>query len=330
VTGDTDRHALKELLEAKLSEEQTVKKIFLAKNKDGDFKYQGYAQAIIPSILLNDFSLHSGNIGVVNGKELVRVDFGAAFRGLDPEIHPFKSIAGNLGFEKNYFLRDHPKERYQNAEFVQEAHRMANVDLVKVIQESWKKIEKSYSPEDRQAFCKQIGMVDKSPSSARVQDYLITRMGERQESLKRFAEEITKEMEKEKWDNIEIATKVLINKPTGSPPKDVELTEITNKAPRTVGSIKTPKKPLEKSWDLRDMEYLTLEDITTMADERRNKKKNDSNSLDKDFHMENLTEEDIKGINEIRKALRYNKIVANSGNDFHGPAVKKSSQILTH
>jgi len=58
--------------------------------------YTGFEQIAPTSLLISDFDMHTGNIGVVRDKDgkkpkLVRIDFGGAFRNLDDDdgsIHP--------------------------------------------------------------------------------------------------------------------------------------------------------------------------------------------------------------------------------------------------
>jgi hypothetical protein len=97
-------------------------------------------------------------MGVVdrNGKkELVRIDFGAAFRKLAPKINPKNSIRNRLKFEKNYFLRDHPKERTYSKQFADELRRESKVDLTPRIEKSWAKLIENYdNPSERYAILK--------------------------------------------------------------------------------------------------------------------------------------------------------------------------------
>ncbi len=95
---------------------QSPKGKLVAKTKEGKWKYTDYEQSLVTSLLVGDFSVHSGNMGVIgkdgdDQKKLVRIDFGAAFRDFTSEINPYKSVKNRMGYEKNYFLRDHPVVR---------------------------------------------------------------------------------------------------------------------------------------------------------------------------------------------------------------------------
>lgn len=145
--------------------QQYVRKGLSKRDKKGEFKYKNYAKITVASLLLGDRSVHSGNIGVVdkNGQsELVRIDFGAAFRELPSDIEPMKSMKNRAGFEKNYFLRDHPRKRIFSAEFSAELKREAEIDLKPSIEKAWNEIIKNYDNEVEQyaitAFGKQIGV----------------------------------------------------------------------------------------------------------------------------------------------------------------------------
>ena len=62
-------------------------------------EYTGLPQVIATSLLIGDFDVHWGNIGVVRDKgkkpKLVRIDFGAAFEKLNKKINPH-SISEHL------------------------------------------------------------------------------------------------------------------------------------------------------------------------------------------------------------------------------------------
>ena len=86
---------------------KSPKSAFKRKTK-GTYEYNGYEQTMVTSLLLGGFSVHSGNIGVIDiegekGKEpkkqLVRIDFGAAFRDFTDDINPYRDIPNRRGIK---------------------------------------------------------------------------------------------------------------------------------------------------------------------------------------------------------------------------------------
>lgn len=188
------------------------------KRKSGDaYEYSGYEKAMVTSLLLGDFSVHSGNIGVIDiagGKEktpkkqLVRIDFGAAFRNFTDDINPYQDIPNRGGvkfknkypdkplparYQKNYFLRDHPKERTMNKAFSAELRRVAEIDLTPVVEARWVEIDKNFNSKTIQAFAKQIKVpgADKGEvTPEQIKAHFTETMKKRQQSLKDMACEI--------------------------------------------------------------------------------------------------------------------------------------------
>ncbi len=170
----------------------------------GEHVYQHYEKAIVASLLLADQSVHSGNIGVVDRdgkKQLVRIDFGAAFRTMSPEINPIKSNRSDIVLQKNYFLRDHPKRRIFTEEFSAELKREAAIDLKPRIEKAWNEIVKNYDNEQERGaiteFGRQIGvpesvlnLEDKGQQFSQIKDHFSKVMKQRQQSQKDMAFEI--------------------------------------------------------------------------------------------------------------------------------------------
>ena len=166
--------------------------------------YQNYEKTVVASLLMADQSVHSGNIGVVDRggkKQLVRIDFGAAFRKMSPEINPIKSNKAHVVLQKNYFLRDHPKRRIFTEEFSAELKREAAININPRIEKAWNEIIKNYdNPQERGAiteFGRQIGvpenvlnLEDKGKQFSQIKDHFAKVMKQRQQSQKDMAFEI--------------------------------------------------------------------------------------------------------------------------------------------
>ncbi len=164
------------------------------KNNDGTYRYTGYEKALVTSLLVGDFSVHSGNMGVIGQdtdqqKKLVRIDFGAAFRDFSPDINPYKSVKNRLGQEKNYFLRDHPKERIISKEFSDELRKVGSENLDNLIAEKWADIEKNFDDKTVKSFGNQLGL-GKGAKPDEIKEHLATTFHKRQQSFKDMANEI--------------------------------------------------------------------------------------------------------------------------------------------
>ena len=124
-------------------------------------------------------------------KQLVRIDFGAAFRKMSPEINPIKSNKAHVVLQKNYFLRDHPKRRVFAEEFSAELKREAAININPRIEKAWNEIIKNYdNPQERGAiteFGRQIGvpenilnLEDKGKQFSQIKDHFAKVMKQRQ------------------------------------------------------------------------------------------------------------------------------------------------------
>lgn len=178
-------------------------------------KYTGYEAAIVASILIGDYSMHSGNMGVIdarhkdgenkgekidNKREIVRIDFGAAFREetFQTEIDPYKSNkehmfgVGPLKIEneKNYFLRDHPEEKIISQEFADELKRLSSREttdrLKEAVTKAWQEIDEQFTSQAKEDFGKRIG----AKTTQEIPEKLQERLEARQQGLQNMATEI--------------------------------------------------------------------------------------------------------------------------------------------
>ena len=166
-------------------------KVFRKGLKQND--YSGFPEVMATSLLIGDFDVHWGNIGVVSDKKLVRLDFGAAFDHLKDEINPH-SISEHLpGLGPTNHFRDFPRTMKLNENFIAELERVSKENLDQVIDNSFKELEKFYSPETIKDFGKRLGVQfekDDRYIANTVKNRLKERMKERQVSLKNFATEL--------------------------------------------------------------------------------------------------------------------------------------------
>ncbi|NRB10809.1 MAG: hypothetical protein HRU35_04255 [Rickettsiaceae bacterium] len=176
------------------------------KNKD----YKGYAQAFVSRLWVRDYSVHSGNFGIREMQQddlgykkgdlvYTNIDPGAAFRKANfaNDINPFKSIKSKWRrghHEKNYFLRDHPKEKIFSKEFSEELKKVAQEDIEEVVEEAWKEVCDNFDDKTIKKFGKQIGVsddkLDKDNFKEEIHEHFSEKMKARQESLLNMAFEI--------------------------------------------------------------------------------------------------------------------------------------------
>ena len=173
-------------------------KIFRSGLKENE--YTGFPQVMATSLLIGDFDVHWGNIGVVRDKgqkpKLVRIDFGAAFERLNQEINPH-SISEHLpGFGPTNHFKEFPREMKLNDEFIQELERVSKLNLDDVIDQSFQELQEVYSEEALIEFGNRLGInlqhnIDNQKDiSETIKNHLKEVMRARQTSLKNFATEL--------------------------------------------------------------------------------------------------------------------------------------------
>jgi hypothetical protein len=173
--------------------------------------YTGFPEVMVTSLLIGDFDVHWGNIGVVRNPnqdpKLVRIDFGAAFNSLKGEIAPH-SISQHLpGFGPTNHFREFPREMKLNDNFIKELERVAKIDLSQAIDNAFEELESFYSPQALKQFGERLGVTfnDDNNISTTIKNHLSDIIKERQTSLKNFATElkidlcISKDAETGEW-----------------------------------------------------------------------------------------------------------------------------------
>jgi len=116
-------------------------------------KYQGFEKVAPPSLLLNDFDMHVGNIGVLRENkpeelpELVRIDFAGSLLKLSNKIKPHSFLRHlPLRGPTNHY-REFPSSLKNNHKFANSILAAAKVDINATIDESFKEMSKYYSDE---------------------------------------------------------------------------------------------------------------------------------------------------------------------------------------
>lgn len=116
-----------------------------------DIKYQGFEKIAPASLLLNDFDMHVGNIGVIRIKdseelpELVRIDFAGSLLKLSNKIAPNSHLNNMplLGPTNHY--REFPRFLKNNHPFADSLLAASKFDINSTIDKSFQEISKYYS-----------------------------------------------------------------------------------------------------------------------------------------------------------------------------------------
>lgn len=126
-------------------------------------KYRDFAKVAATSLLIGDFDIHTGNIGVVreSGKDprLVRIDFGRAFDAFGADVNPESFMEHLPGLGPTNHFREFPVHLRQNKEFVDELRRVSKIDMTKSISDSVDELAQTYGPTGLKEFMsKKLGL----------------------------------------------------------------------------------------------------------------------------------------------------------------------------
>lgn len=169
--------------------------------KDGKPEYTGFPESMATSLLLGDFDVHTGNVGAVgekgSKKKLVRIDFAAALKDLDDELHPHSHIRHPVGFGPTNHFKEYPRELRLSPEMAEHAMKVGSEDLDKTINESMGEVAEKFSIDSLKQFAKKVGvkkdifesLSEKKEVKEAISNHLKTKMKARQKSLKNFAAE---------------------------------------------------------------------------------------------------------------------------------------------
>jgi len=166
-----------------------------------ELNYQGFEQVAPTSLLIGDFDMHTGNIGVIRPKDgsdpkLVRIDFGGAFTKLSDNVHPHSHSRHIVGLGPTNHFREFPRKLKLNDQFVNSLFTAANKDLRPEIDKTFQELGQYYEPKvlgewAKKAMPKQFK--DRKPEEINVTEITTSFkevMEKRQQSLKEFGIEI--------------------------------------------------------------------------------------------------------------------------------------------
>lgn len=112
-----------------------------------------YLELVAGSIFTGDYDLHGENIGVINGKKLARIDFGAAFLGnywernyFQTDIKPYTEDNPE-GLFTNQLRNEHmhPKSQLLTHEFGERLEKIRKADVTGVLEEAWERVCKTFN-----------------------------------------------------------------------------------------------------------------------------------------------------------------------------------------
>ena len=111
--------------------------------------YQGFEKVAPTSLLIGDFDMHVGNIGVIreDGQkpQLKRIDFGWGFANLTKDIRPHSKSKHLAGMGPTNHFREFPRRYKLTEEFVSGLNQAANADISAVLDESFDELKKYYN-----------------------------------------------------------------------------------------------------------------------------------------------------------------------------------------
>lgn len=165
--------------------------------------YKGFEDIAPASLLIGDFDMHTGNIGVIRDPndielepKLVRIDFAGSFNKLEDEIHPHSDSRHLPLIGPTNHYKEFPKQVRNTTEFADSLIKTSSVNLDKTIDESFDELQKYYSDKVLANWAKRSmpgrfkGKDSDSITVGEIRGALKDTMGKRQESLKEYGIQI--------------------------------------------------------------------------------------------------------------------------------------------
>lgn len=112
--------------------------------------YTGFEKIAPPSLLMGDFDLHVGNIGVVRDQDprrLVRIDFAWSLAKLENNVHPNSTSRHKVMQGPTNHYREFPRHLKNTDEFVNGLLKAADTDIDETIDKSFAKLTAFYNQE---------------------------------------------------------------------------------------------------------------------------------------------------------------------------------------
>lgn len=173
-----------------------------ALSRDGYKHYQDFSHVMVTSLLMGDFDVHWGNVGVIqeeSRKKLVRIDFGWAFKNLTPDLRPRSTAMHLPGLGPTNHFREYPETMIFNSDFIDELRRVSDINLTYAMQSAFDELKAYYGSISLKQFAYSIDVPRKVIKETEkeegllvqaIQNHLKMILGARQQSMKDFATEI--------------------------------------------------------------------------------------------------------------------------------------------
>lgn len=167
-----------------------------------ELRYKGFEDIMPASLLIGDFDVHVGNIGVIRDSskpevlpQLARIDFAGSLSKLEKNIYPHSRMKHLPGFGPTNHFREFPSEmRRNNKKFGCSLIESSKKDLSSSIEESFKELSKYYSMSAIKEWAEGSGAIsakDKDLCDLKnIEQSFKELMFARQESLKEFGMEV--------------------------------------------------------------------------------------------------------------------------------------------
>lgn len=167
-----------------------------------ELRYEGFEDIMPASLLIGDFDVHVGNIGVTRDSskpevlpQLARIDFAGSFSKLEKNIYPHSRMKHLPGFGPTNHFREFPSEmRRNNKKFGCSLIESSKQDLSSSIEESFKELSKYYSMSAIKEWAEGSGAIStKNKDTLTLKDIeqsFKKLMHARQESLRAFGMEV--------------------------------------------------------------------------------------------------------------------------------------------
>jgi len=168
-----------------------------------EIKYQNFENIMPAGLLIGDFDVHIGNIGVIRDQKnlktlpkLVRIDFAGSLDKLEKDIHPHSRSRHLPGFGPTNHFREFPSRLRRSPEFGNSLIATSKIDLNETIDKSFDELTKYYSNEAITEFAKQSmprffsGKETEKITPEEVKAQFKNIMEKRQKSLKEYGLEI--------------------------------------------------------------------------------------------------------------------------------------------
>jgi hypothetical protein len=209
---DMDRHMTEDSKPSRLMRKDGGRPLFMGTRERlygtltqafDKLKYKGFQKIAPASLLIGDFDMHVGNIGVIRDPKdpgvppkLVRIDFAGSLDKLENEIYPHSSSRHLPLIGPTNHYKEFPKAIRNTEQFADSLISTSKVNLEKTIDDSFNELQRHYSDKVLANWAK-MSMPRRFKNSAAenitvedIKGAMKDTMAKRQESLKEYGIQI--------------------------------------------------------------------------------------------------------------------------------------------